>query len=317
MKRPRRQKPRRRSRTRRTRAARPRLKPLTLDFEPRLTQAFGEARKMLWACYFPFLYCYGRTPGRQILYTTAADAHLLFLERETARGTQLDLIVPPLPLVRPALDLAREIIAMRRRPRPARILWVDETDAATLRSWDLEVIEKELEYLIRPSRIVGPGARPPRRLRRKLAQADEQPLRLLPWSDEHREDAWALHDRLAEEADPGLPLLDYDYTHECLAAAPRLIERGMIGLTAFSGDRLAGFAFGGPMAPGIANFFILKSDPGVPGLAEWLRVRFLERLADYPLVNDAGDLGRPGLAQHKRQFLPVRMLPAYTVRQLP
>jgi hypothetical protein len=295
---------------------RPRLVPLTPDFRERLHAAFAAAGKRLWCYYFPFLYCYGRTSGREVLYASCGDSHVLFLEREGRRGRSLDLVVPPVPLTAEAWDFARGVIAMRRRPRPGRVLWVDERDREFLAARGLEVVEKEREYLIEPARIIAPDADLPRRLRRKLAMAAEEPLRVVPYSAEHIGDAWNLHERLAQESDPDMPLLDYDYTGECLSRAPRLMRHGMIGLAALCADRLAGFAFGGPMSPELANFFILKTDPDVPGLAEWLRVEFLRRLAAYPLVNDASDLGREGLAQHKRQFLPVRMLQAWTVRSV-
>jgi hypothetical protein len=298
------------------RPQRPRLKPLTWDFEDRLRDAWTAAAKELWVYYFPFLFCYGRAPGREIFYSHLGGSHVLFLERETARGRQLDLVVPPMPLTREALGEAYGVIAMRRRPRPGRILWVDETDRQTLQSWGQEVVEKELEYLIDPRVVTDPDAHLPRRLRRKLAEADETAPRLVPYDARFTEQAWELLDRLAETGDPELPLLDYDYTGQCLDWAPKLIERGMVGLATLRGDELTGFAFGGAMTDAMANFFILKTDPDVPGLAEWLRIRFLERMTEFRLVNDASDLGREGLAQHKRQFMPVRMLPAFTVRAL-
>jgi len=299
----------------RSETPRPRLKKLELEFEPRLTAAFTEHGKQLWVYYFPFLYCYSRTSGRQILYTSYGGSHLLFLERESERGRQLDLVIPPIPFSGEAVEFARDLIASRRRPRPGRILWVDEQDGAGLRDWGAEVLAKEEEYIIEPKRILGPDAGLPRRLRRKLKKAEEEPLDFVPFGPEHRTAAHELLERLVQNAGEG-PLLDIDYTQESISRARSLTERGMLAFAALHAGKLAGFAFGGRMTNEMANFFVLKTDPEVPGLAEWLRFQFLRELADYRYVNDAGDLGKPGLAQHKRQFMPVRMLQAYTVRRL-
>lgn len=296
----------------------PRLKQLTFDFEERLVESFERAGKALWVYYFPFLYCYGRTAGRDILYTRSGDSHVLFLERETERGTLLDLVVPPIPLTREAVDFARGVVAMRRRPRPARILWVDEADAAALGAMGLDVIPKEEEYVLEPAKVVGPDADLPKRLRKKLKKAEEFGPQVVPFAAAFVSDAMDLLDGLVErDRQTGVPPLDYDYTLECLDLAPKLMARGMIGLAVLVRERLAGFAFGGRMTSEMANFFILKTDPEYPGLAEWLRVEFLRAAAGFRYVNDAGDLGMAGLAQHKRQFMPVRMLQAFTVRKLP
>ena len=306
----------RRGRGRKSREFKPRLKPLTHDFEERLVSAFNAHDKVLWIYYFPFLYCYGRTSRCSMLYTQTGDSHVLFLEREGSRGRQLDLFVPPIPLTKESVEFGRRVIGMRRRPRPGRILWVDEQDAAQLRQWGLDPVEREKEYLLNPKRLVPSDADLPRRLRRKLRQAEEQELACVPYEDEHREAAYNLVDRLAEETPPEMPLLDYDYTVECLGNVRKLTEHGMIALAALHNGEFAGFAFGGGMTDRVANFFIIKTDPDVPGLAEWLRMEFLKRVSDYELVNDASDLGLEGLAQHKRQFMPIRMLPAFTVRDL-
>jgi hypothetical protein len=67
------------------------------------------------------------------------------------------------------------------------------------------------------------------------------------------------------------------------------------------------------MTERIGNFFLLKSDPSVVGLAETARYELLRRLDGCELINDAGDLGREGLAQHKRMFRPCAFVPTWKV----
>jgi hypothetical protein len=68
------------------------------------------------------------------------------------------------------------------------------------------------------------------------------------------------------------------------------------------------------MLPGQASFFIAKTDPNVYGLSEYLRWKVMGELRDYDRVNDAGDLGLPGLRQYKRKLRPVEEVMVYKAR---
>ena len=90
------------------------------------------------------------------------------------------------------------------------------------------------------------------------------------------------------------PVLDFAYTHAALNFAAELSPPLMRGIVVDVGGEIRAFAFGGMLRPGVGQFFLLKSDPHVVGLAETARVALIERLDGCDLVNDAGDLGRPG-----------------------
>ena len=107
------------------------------------------------------------------------------------------------------------------------------------------------------------------------------------------------------------PVFDYGYTRAALEHAARI--PGLVGIVLEVAGRIGAFAFGGPAAQGLGNFFLLKSDPDVAGLAETARLALVERLVGCELINDAGDLQRPGLAQHKAMFRPVAFVPTFKI----
>jgi hypothetical protein len=89
------------------------------------------------------------------------------------------------------------------------------------------------------------------------------------------------------------------------------------GQLVFVEGRLAAFAFGGEIRPGLACFFDAKSDPSVPGISYAHRRSFLLSLAAFERVNDGSDAGRPGLRQLKDSFRPVAMHAEYRAEPKP
>ena len=106
-------------------------------------------------------------------------------------------------------------------------------------------------------------------------------------------------------------LLDWGYTRAALERYGAWSREDLQGWCVELDGRLAAFGMGGRMQGGVANFFVAKADPDVWGLSEYLRWEVYRCLSKFQLVNDAGDLGLPGLRQHKQKFRPVAFLPIY------
>ncbi|MFQ6097490.1 MAG: phosphatidylglycerol lysyltransferase domain-containing protein, partial [Armatimonadota bacterium] len=111
-------------------------------------------------------------------------------------------------------------------------------------------------------------------------------------------------------------LLDVGYTKAALDLCGTLPPEDLFGEVVMVNGRVVAFAFAGRMSEDLANFFVAKADPALDGLSYFLRWRMFRRLSEYGRVNDAGDLGHPGLAQFKRSLRPVEMLPVFRARRV-
>ena len=110
-------------------------------------------------------------------------------------------------------------------------------------------------------------------------------------------------------------LLDWGYTKAALGLVGELREEDLSGWGVEIGGEVRAFALAGEMGAGQANFFVAKSDPSIRGLSEFLRWRVCGELRHFSRLNDASDLGLPGLRQHKLKFRPVEMLPVYSAQK--
>ena len=279
-----------------------------------LSGAFSAASKRAWCYYPPFLCCYSLPPGREVFVAERRGAVLLLVRRNTPDGPRADLLVPPLPLSVDVLESVLEDLRALNVSRPARILWADEEDVSRLPTDRFSHRLKDSEYLYDPSRIAEARGRPYRDLRKRLNRF----RRCVP-SRFHEMGAGDIagcqdllrHWRRRQGRKHGF-LLDWGYTR---AALDRYGEWGREDLQGWCVEvegRVAAFAMGGRMQDDLANFFVAKTDPDVPGLSEYLRWEVYRSLSHYPLVNDAGDLGLPGLRRHKQKFRPVGRLSVYT-----
>ena len=108
-------------------------------------------------------------------------------------------------------------------------------------------------------------------------------------------------------------LLDWGYTRHALALYGTWDAPDLQGWVLASGGVVSGFAMAGRMSASMASFFVLKGEPDIPGASDYLRWEVFSRLQDYRQVNDAGDLGLPGLRQQKMKFRPTEFLTVYTI----
>ena len=279
----------------------------------RLGRVFSEASKRLWCYYAPFVGCYSLPPGREVLVGERDGSLWLLVRRRTPAGDQVDLLVPPLPIPESGFSSSLDALQETNGGRHPRILWVDEEDAARLPQDRFRLDRKDRDYLYDPRAVASATGRPYRDLRKRLSRFER--LHVSEFREMTPADAPACehllrHWRRRQGRKHGF-LLDWGYTRAALDRYGEWPLEDLQGWCVELDGRLAAFGMGGRMQEGVANFFVAKADPDVWGLSEYLRWEVYRCLSQFRLVNDAGDLGLPGLRQHKMKFRPVELLPVY------
>jgi hypothetical protein len=289
--------------------------PIRPGHSARLQGIFASALKSAWCYYAPFLCCFSLPPAREV-FVAEHDGALWLPVRRVARNGRVwfDLVIPPIPLsVEPLVAVLSEMRAVNRGRCP-RILWLDEADRRRLPPDRLEVRIKSSEYLYDPSKVVAAVGRPYRDLRKKLRRFREEAdphFREMTPGDVPACQALLRYWRKRQGRKRDF-LLDWGYTRSALSMYGHWRSKEAQGFCVEVEGRIAAFAIAGRMHAGLANFFIAKTNPDVRGLSEYLRTEVYRALVDYDLVNDAGDLGLPGLRQHKQKFRPVARIPVYS-----
>ena len=281
----------------------------------RLQGIFESAGKSAWCYYAPFLCCFSLAPAREVFLAEHDGALWLPVRRIDGSGrTRFDLVVPPIPLSAERLAVVLSRLRDINGGRYPRILWVEEADRRCLPQDGLEVRIRSREYLYDPSKVAAATGRPYRDLRKKLRRfrrgADPLFRKLTP-ADITACQALLRHWRKRQGRKRDF-LLDWGYTRSALSMYGHWTSEELQGWCVELEGRVAAFAIVGRMHARLANFFVAKTDPDVRGLSEYLRTEVYRVLADFDLVNDAGDLGLQGLRQHKRKFRPVGLIPVYS-----
>jgi len=105
---------------------------------------------------------------------------------------------------------------------------------------------------------------------------------------------------------------DIEYNTTILENLKRfdLIQRGY-----WEGDEMVAFNVGAPLSPTTASFLISKSRHDIKYLVDYVRHDFHVDCFSrgFAFVNDGSDLESEGLAQLKRKFAPVEILPVYSL----
>lgn len=274
-----------------------------------LRSVFARANKRAW-CYFPpFLCAFSLPPNRVVRVCERGGCVCVLVQKPDG----MDLLCPPVPFSEPVLlDVLRELRA-HNGARATRILWVDEEDAAQMSRAGFVFQEKDAEYLYDPGRIwaaQGSEFRDLRKQVRRFEGGGDARFRAMAAGDVPGCEGLLKHWRKRQGRKHPF-LLDWGYTRAALNEFAAWTVPDLCGWCVELEGRIAGFALAGRMGETMAQFFVAKTDPDVPGLSMFLRYRVYGDLSHYPLVNDASDLGLPGLRQFKQKFRPVARLRVY------
>jgi len=273
-------------------------------------EMFAHHRKSAWCYYLPFLRAYGAGPERRILWKRLEGALCIFVDA----GGKLNLLVPPVGGDADVLRTCFRIMNRINGNRSGRVSWVDEEDAIHLEGqgpWRLEF--KGREYVYAPDAL-GIGRSAHRRIRRFSQHPD---LSVMDLSPEHIDRCLALLERW--EAQQGIryaTLLDGEYTRAALRGWGEFSEEELSGFVVEIEGQIVAFGMGGAMREDLGCSFVLKTDTSIPELGAFAKSVLLNRLKAFPLVNDGGDLGQPGLRRFKRSFGPAAIPRVFSLRQM-
>jgi hypothetical protein len=266
-----------------------------------------------WCHFPPFLCAFSLSPGREVFVKDVDGSAVVLLRRWNRRGAQVDLVTSPSPLKEGILPQVLEQIRILNDGGPTRILWVDESDHCSLSGQGFQVTLKEEEYIFNPSTVINAEGSGYRDLRKRLRRFRREYC--VQFREMHEADISGGQELLrlwrSKQGRRHPFLLDWGYTKKALEEFHKWPEEYLKAWCVTLKGRMVAFAMAGPIHKDLANFFVAKSDPEIPGLSEFLRHEVFQRLGKYPLVNDAGDLGLPGLRQYKMKFRPVSKRPVY------
>jgi len=292
---------------------------IALEDLPRLSSACERASTSLWASYPPFLLSYGQSQARAVL-VGEVDAALVILLRRKVRGRDhLDLVIPPLSqrsrrAYEAYASFLNALLSLNGPDAETRLLWSDLQTAEGLSHWlGWRTRLYDREYLYGRRAVLAMEGERFRTLRKRINRCEREVApEARPYApNDHDACVQLLKEWQDRRQDIVGPVLDFAYTRAALDLAADIPERFMTGIVLEVAGGIRAFAFGGPIRPGVGQFFLLKSDPAIRGLAESARVALIGRLDGCDLINDAGDLGRPGLRQHKEMFGPVGFVPTW------
>lgn len=291
------------------------IEPIAIKHTGCLRKAFSKAKKRAWCYYVPFLCCYNLPPRREVFILERDQIIFLLVRRQTPKGYQTDLLIPPVPFSLPEFDCLLEDLKNVNENRLVRILWVDEEDVRMIGETQFTFRLKDREYLYDPTLVAAASGRPFRDLRKRLRRFGKYTacFREMELGDIQGCQALLRHWRRRQGRKHSF-LLDWGYTKAALDCYGLWKQEDLQGWCVEANERVIAFAMGGRMQDGLAHFFIAKADPDIRGLSEYLRWEVCRSLSGYRFVNDAGDLGLSGLQQHKRKFRPVARLPVYTAQ---
>lgn len=281
-------------------------------------EAAAAGAPMGWSYYFPFLLTQNRS-GRSALLVDHDDGSVcIYHWRIRDSRPRLDIHSAPMPMSVAVLERCFERANDFNGDKSARCGRIDtkDTDAVLSLPW-LRLKKKKSQYLFAPARYADLSGKAYYTVRRNVRRVQGLPdIEVRPFAEP---DATACHDllrqwrarhRAAHGGAGGFGISRRAI--DLVALLPDDVLRGQIILI---NGQMAAFAFGGELRPGLACSFERKCDTDVRGLSFFQLHSLLLSLADFELVNDGSDNGRPGLRQLKDSFRPAAMHTEYAAIQ--
>lgn len=296
--------------------------PLTLPDRPRFARAFASLESPLAAYAFAphfvwrslFSYSWTDVEGHLCLFAEYPD------------GVYMPL--PPLPLPREAggarqeAALAACFAFMRERnggSAVTRIENVPEDLGATLRALGYRVVPKDSDYLYR-SRDLATLAGDRYKSQRAACNRFERDSRYRyePYQDAHLEASLALFEEWAaqketEGLDGGARQMLKDSASAHREALTHHRALGLAGHVVWVDEVIRAYTFGYERSSSVFCILFEVTDRRIPGLAQFLFRESCRQAAGRgcEFINAMDDSGIASLAQSKKAYHPVRLLPNY------
>ena len=230
---------------------------------------------------------------------------------------RLDVYVAPSPMSAPALKRCIERANDFNRDYSARVMRIDARDADAVAAAGIDVDPRKQQYLFAPRQYDELSGKTRYTVRRNVQLIERRSdVEIRPYSPAYRDEChrllttWKQSHRRMHDTQGGVGT-----SRQAIDLAGQLPDEVLCGELVFIDGKLAAFAFGGEIRPGLAAFFERKCDGTIRGLSYFQMRSFLQRLRDFSLVNDGSDAGRAGLRQLKDSFRPIDMHVEYRGRQ--
>jgi hypothetical protein len=238
--------------------------------------------------------------------------------RKRDERLRLSLFVPPFPFHPDSLRHARDRMRDFNHDRTSRILRIQETEALAVAREGFTIDFRMSEFIYDRASVIALEGSAFQRLRRSISQYAKTPGIIV--RDYTEEDQQACMDILKKWYDhlasTGVKIGPYSkYTRECLKSFGKFPGELLSGQVIEINGVIGAFSFGGPINKDYGSVFITVSDHDWPGLAYLQRHCLMALFPELSYFNDFTDSGRPGLAQVKRSFRPIKMHGLYMARQ--
>lgn len=285
------------------------LKILDAGDLPRYKAAITAAQQNGWAYYFPNLLARKR-PGRSTALLLEDEGTVcIFLWRLRDGRQHLNLYLPPAPMNASVLKRCLERANDFNGDRSARIMRIDEKDVDAVKAAKIRVKKTREQYIFAPRAYDDMSGKSLYTIRRNVKLVERLPdVEVVPYSRSHARACHALLDRwIREHRDVHGNVDGAGTSRRAIDLVGTLPESELRGQVVFVDGRLAAFAFGGEIRPGLAISFERKCDTSIRGLGYFQLLSLLKSLERFERVNDGSDAKRAGLRQLKSSFRPVAM----------
>lgn len=288
---------------------------LNLDHLQEYKERLSISNNISWGYYFPFLYMFSKSNKRDLLVEKIEGSFVIYMLAHE-RTEHLFLYFPPLPMDEKVLKKAQEKIYGLKGSKRSTLLWIDENDKSiTYKHFILT--RREDEFIYNYEKIKDLKGSKLKNLRYNLKRFE-------------KDYEYTIRDYTIRDYFSCIKILkkwkgiqngkyrrffDDEYTKNCLRFSHRFDKKDLFGKVIIIAGEIKGFAFGGEVYKGVANIFVVKSDPDIKGLSYFLKFKFLKLLEDYDIVNDSCSLSNEGLKKAKESFDPLKMHRVYIGRE--
>ena len=294
------------------------LKVLDVTDYERYRDALTEGLPMGWSYYFPFLLTNNREGRSALLIGYDEESVCTYLWRVRKGKPRLDVHAAPMPMNVAVLRRCLERANTYNADWSAKVRRVDAKDADVIGTMPhIRLRMRKSQYLFDPRNYTELSGKKFYTVRRNVKRVDELPdVEVRPFTPA---DAEASHEllqrwRKAHRATHG-SAGGFGISRRAIDLIGQLPDNVLCGEAVYVDGKLAAFAFGGELRPGLACSFERKSNNDIRGLSFFQLRSLLLAFRNYDLVNDGSDTGRAGLRQLKDSFRPIGMHTEYRAAQ--
>jgi hypothetical protein len=193
--------------------------------------------------------------------------------------------------------------------RSAQIMRIDTKDVDAVKAAKVRVRKRREQYIFASRAYGDMSGKTFYTIRRNVKLVQQLPdVEVVPYSTSHAQACDALLDRwVREHRDMHGNTGGAGTSRRALELAGTLPDNELRGEVVFVDGRLAAFAFGGEIRPGLGGSFERKCDTSIKGLGYFHFLSLLKSLHQFERINDGSDAKHAGLRQLKDSFRPVEM----------